>query len=162
MARRAGPSAITTGLLVAVGLLTGCAANTDPQDLRELKRADSPNDALACPPGICPAVTDFESPAFAVDQKTVMAALRRALEDQPRTELAAEVDDPPQAIYVQRSAVFRFPDTVWVQPVVLPEGSSVIIYSRSNYGYSDFGVNRERVELWLGLLRTALAAELVE
>ncbi|MDJ0943965.1 MAG: DUF1499 domain-containing protein [Kiloniellales bacterium] len=161
MARRRGPSAITTGLLVAVGLLTGCAANTEPQDLRELRRSDSPNDSLACPPGICTAETDFQSPVFGTSPEAVLQALREAVEDQPRTELAAEVPEPEQVIYVQRSAVFRFPDTVWIQPVVLPEGSSVIIYSRSNYGYSDFGVNRERVGLWIGLLRAALAADLV-
>ncbi len=88
--------------------------------------------------------------------------MRQALADQPRTELAAEVQDPRQVIYVQRSAVFRFPDTIWIQPVGTTEGSSVIIYSRSNYGYGDFGVNRERVALWLDLLREALAAELME
>ena len=77
-------------------------------------------------------------------------------------KVAAAVQEPKQDIYVQRSAVFRFPDTIWVQPVALPQGSSVIIYSRSNYGYGDFGVNRERVGLWLDLLREALAADLVE
>ncbi len=163
MPRKRGPSPLTTGLLVAIGLLAGgCAANTEPQDLRELKRADSPNDALACPPGVCKAEADLESPVFAAAPEAVMQALRQAVEKQPRVELAAEVPEPAQVIYVQRSAVFRFPDTIWIQPVTLPQGASVILYSRSNYGYGDFGVNRERIELWLGLLREALAAEIVE
>jgi len=163
MTRRRGPSPVTTGLLVVVGLLVGgCAANTEPQDLRELKRAESPNDALACPTGICTTQADFESPVFGATPEAVLRALQQAVESQPRTELAAVVPDPKQVIYVQRSAVFRFPDTIWVQPVALPQGSSVIIYSRSNYGYGDFGVNRERVGLWLDLLREALAADLIE
>ncbi len=162
MKRRRGPSPFKAGLLVAAGLLTGCAANTEPQDLRELKRADSPNDSLACPPGICRAQADFESPIFGTTPEALLQALRQALADQPRTALAAEVPEPRQAIYVQRSAVFRFPDTIWVQPVDMTNGSSVIIYSRSNYGYGDFGVNRERVGLWLDLLREALATELME
>jgi len=163
MTRRRRPSPVTTGLLVVVGLLAGgCAANIEPQDLRELKRAESPNDALACPPEICKAEAGFESPVFGATPEAVLRALQQAVESQPRTELAAEVPDPKQVIYVQRSAVFRFPDTIWVQAVELPKGSSVIIYSRSNYGYGDFGVNRERVGLWLDLLREALAADLIE
>ena len=162
MARRRRSFPLAAVLLVAAGLLTGCTANTEPQDLRELARAESPNDSLACPPGICEAQADFNSPIFGTTPEALLDALRQALADQPRTELAAEVQDPRQVIYVQRSAVFRFPDTIWIQPVGTTEGSSVIIYSRSNYGYGDFGVNRERVALWLDLLREALAAELME
>ena len=163
MPKNRGLAPLTIGLVVAVGLLVGgCAASTEPQDLRELERADSPNDALACPPGACKAEADFETPVFAATPEAVMQALRQAIEDQPRVELAAEVPEPAQVIYVQRSALFRFPDTIWAQPVTLPRGASVILYSRSNYGYGDFGVNRERIALWLGLLREALAAEIVE
>ena len=154
---------VATTLVILFGLLAGgCAANTEPQDLRNLARAESPNDALACPAGICAAEADFESPVFAAEAGAVLQSLRQAVEKQPRVELAAEVPDPPQLVFVQRSAIFRFPDSVWIQAVTLPEGASVIIYSRSNYGYSDLGVNRERVELWLDLLRDALAADLVE
>lgn len=162
MARRRGPFPLAAVLLVAAGLLTGCAANTEPQDLRELTRAESPNDSLACPPGTCKAEADFDSPVFGRTPEEVARALRQAIEGQPRIELAAAVQEPKQDIYVQRSAVFRFPDTIWVQPVALPQGSSVIIYSRSNYGYGDFGVNQERIGLWLELLREALAADLIE
>lgn len=159
--RRLSP--LISGPLIAVGLLVGgCAANTEPQDLRELKRAESPNDSLACPPAVCAAEADFESPVFTAAPEAVLQALKETVARQPRTALAAEVSDPKQVIYVQRSAIFRFPDTVWLQPVALPEGSSVIVYSRSNYGYGDFGVNRDRVGLWLRLLREALAADLVE
>ena len=162
MTQRRRPSPFAAGLLLAAGFLTGCAANTEPQDLRELKRAESPNDSLACPPGVCTAQADFESPVFGTTPEALLQALRQALADQPRTELAADVPEPRQVIYVQRSAVFRFPDTIWVQPVDMTNGSSVIIYSQSNYGYGDFGVNRERVGLWLDLLRDALASELIE
>ena len=59
--------------------------------------------------------------------------------------------------YVARSAVLNFPDLVMVQ--VRDEGlgrSNLILYSRSVYGYGDFGVNRRRVETWLGGLQTKL------
>ena len=151
------PALPTRTLLVGLLLLTAaCAAETAPQDLRQVQRADSPNDALACPPDSCSAAADIESPVFAVAPEDLMQALRGAIEDEPRTELAAEAPALNQAVYVQRSALFRFPDTVWVQSVALSDGASVIIYSRSNYGYGDFGVNRERVERWLARLEESL------
>ena len=147
----------TRGSIIGLLLLTAaCTAETTPQDLRQVVRVDSPNDALACPLRTCSAAADIESPVFAVAPEVLMRALRQAIETEPRTELAAEAPALNQAVYVQRSALFRFPDTVWVQSVALPEGASVIIYSRSNYGYGDFGVNRERVERWLRLLRESL------
>ena len=37
-------------------------------DLRNVERAHSPNDALACPPSLCRAEADFESPIFRDNQ----------------------------------------------------------------------------------------------
>lgn len=159
MARRLPSPSLLPARALWIGLLlltAACAAETVPQDLRELQRADSPNDALACPLRTCKAAADIESPVYAVAPDDLMQALRRAIEAEPRTELAAEAAALNQVVYVQRSALFRFPDTVWVQPVALSDGASVIIYSRSNYGYGDFGVNRERVERWLSLLEESL------
>jgi uncharacterized protein (DUF1499 family) len=56
--------------------------------------------------------------------------------------------------YVQRSRIIGFPDYITVKAVPmetgLPEaGAGLIVYSRSRYGYGDFGVNRARVEAWL-------------
>ena len=48
----------------------------------------------------------------------------------------------------------RFPDTVSV--VYFPKGakrSNLAIYSRSQIGYSDMGVNKSRIENWLNGLR---------
>jgi uncharacterized protein (DUF1499 family) len=57
-------------------------------------------------------------------------------------------------VYIQRSALFRFPDVITVELVTLaPDRSSLAIYSRSRYGRSDFGVNRRRVLRWLSRLQ---------
>ena len=70
---------------------------------------------------------------------------------QPRVEVLAENDQ--QIDYVQRSARFRFPDIITVRFIsVAPSQSTLAIYSRSVYGKSDFGVNRERIESWLSAL----------
>ncbi len=37
-----------------------------------------------------------------------------------------------------------------------PPGAGLFLYSRSLFGWSDFGVNRTRVEAWLAALDAAL------
>ncbi len=62
--------------------------------------------------------------------------------------------EPRRLVYIQHSAVFRFPDIVTVEFVRLgPNRSSIAIYSRSRYGEYDFSKNRKRVERWLVLLQ---------
>jgi uncharacterized protein (DUF1499 family) len=40
----------------------------------------------------------------------------------------------------------------------LPDGTSTLaIYSQSNYGYGDFGVNKDRVHSWIGLIDAQVA-----
>jgi len=59
--------------------------------------------------------------------------------------------------YVHRSMVFRFPDVVTVEIQPLSDTSSTLsIFSRSVYGYSDFGTNRRRAKDWLAGLRVAI------
>lgn len=76
---------------------------------------------------------------------------------QPRTFLAAEYPAALQAHFVARSAVFNFPDLIAVQVIAAgPDRSALVLYSRSVYGYSDFGVNRQRVTAWLAALQTKI------
>ena len=52
--------------------------------------------------------------------------------------------------YIQRSRLMGFPDTIVVQFFERPGGrSSLALYSRSQLGKSDFGVNRARIARWL-------------
>ena len=67
----------------------------------------------------------------------------------PRTERLAGSPEEGWITYVQRSRIFGFPDFVSVRAVGVPGGSALIVWSRSRFGYGDFGVNRARVESWL-------------
>lgn len=142
--------------LAPAAVLCACAAATQPVDLRRVERSASPNDALACPPAVCRAKADFVSPDFPVPRARLEALVRTVLPKRPRTELVGRNPALGQWIFVQRSAIFRFPDTVRVQVLSRKTGkgaaSSVIVYSRSNYGYSDMGVNKKRVRMWLDAL----------
>ncbi len=82
---------------------------------------------------------------------------REVLAAQPRVELVAEDEEGLQFDYVQRSARFRFPDIITVRFISVSSSQSTLaIYSRSIYGKSDLGVNRERIEAWLKILHEGL------
>lgn len=86
-----------------------------------------------------------------------MIEIDRIVLDSPRTELAAGARSELWATYVQRSQLMRFPDYASVVVIGLPEGGSTLaIYSQSVYGTNDFGVNKDRVEGWLGQLSETL------
>lgn len=144
-------------LLAALIAHTGaCSFDAQTMDLRSIERANSPNDALACPSGLCRAKGEFESPVFSIDKKDFLDRAQAIISAEPRTELVEKNFALEQLIYVQRSALFGFADTVWIQAVDVDERTSVIIYSRSNYGYWDLGVNRDRVRLWLEKLQSTI------
>ena len=144
--------------LSVLALVAGCSSATMPQDLRTLERTGAPNDALACPPGGCGAEADIESPLFDIPAQELDAIARTVISTRPRTEVAEEDKTLGQTVFVQRSQVFGFPDTIWVQIVDLVPRSSLILYSRSNYGYWDLGVNLRRVRELLAEIEAAVAA----
>jgi len=70
---------------------------------------------------------------------------------EPRMKLLKAESEHAQ--YVQYSAVFHFPDLIDIEFIFLDEQYSTInVFSRSVYGYYDFGVNRRRVRRWLDAL----------
>ena len=127
-----------------------------PMDVAHIIRPSSPNTALAGPQGFTPP-PDIVTPPYQVPAGRLFALVRSVADGQPRTYQAALYPDQLQVHYVVRSAVLNFPDLVMLQ--VRPDGpdsSALIVYSRSVYGRSDFGVNRKRVEAWLAALQTKI------
>ncbi len=126
-------------------------------DFAELKLTDKPNQFLVCPADFCGANPHAIGPVFELSLERLRARWRGVVAAQPRLELLAEYEDASQIDYVQRSARFRFPDIITVRFISAPPARSTLaIYSRSIYGRSDFGVNRERIDAWLTLLREGL------
>ena len=131
-------------------LTAACTADTGFVDFATLVRSDTSNDALACPAGLCQAKADLITSAVAMPAGDLAAKVIAVLAQEPRTELVARDPGGLKLVFVQRSHIFRFPDTVNID--ILPEGeasSALAIYSRSNYGHGDFGVNSARVTDWL-------------
>ena len=127
-------------------------------DLRQVGRSQRPNDALACPAGACAAVAEFDVPPYPVTAVHLLQQAEAIFSAEPRTKLIARYENPAGLVFVQRSRICRFPDTVRVQAVDVDDGASLIIYSRSDYGFWDIGVNRRRVRRWLSALQAAMTS----
>ena len=126
-------------------------------DFADLKLTDNPNQFLMCPPGYCNANPHADSPVFDVSVEQLRERWRDIVTVQPHVKLLAEDKEGQQSDYVQRSARFRFPDIITVRFISVSSSQSMLaIYSRSVYGKSDFGVNRERIDAWLKTLREGL------
>lgn len=129
-------------------------------DFATLQRRTTPNDALACPPGKCAAKADITPPVYAVSAAQLRTAFARMIAVEPRVVMVAGDDPGLTERYIQRSRLMRFPDTVVVRYFDLPGGRSTIaLYSRSQLGTSDLGVNRARVERWLDRLAEEASAQ---
>jgi uncharacterized protein (DUF1499 family) len=124
-----------------------------PVAFETLERRTTPNDALACPPHFCKATSDLVPPLFAVDAGGLRTAMGKVIASEPRITLVHS--DPARTErYVQRSALLGFPDTVVVRYIEQSQGRSTLaMYSRSQLGRSDLGVNKARLERWLAKLR---------
>jgi uncharacterized protein (DUF1499 family) len=141
-------------------VLPACAASgahglppPQPIDLQRIERPASPNTALAAPAGFAPP-PDVVTPTYPMTAGRLYDAVRAVAADQPRTFLAADFAAERQTHWVVRSAAFNFPDLITAQVSDAgPDGSTLVLYSRSVYGRSDLGVNRQRLSTWLAALR---------
>jgi uncharacterized protein (DUF1499 family) len=125
-------------------------------DMTHTERPPSPNTALAAPAGADPA-PDIVTPVFAVPASRLYDAVIAVTADQPRTYLAAAYPAERQVHLVARSAWLNFPDLITAQiGEAGREASTLVLFSRSVYGYSDLGVNRRRLTSWLAAVRTRI------
>lgn len=133
-------------------------ADLGPVDFKTLERRTTSTDALACPSGFCPVEADIHPPAYPLDVPSLRKALARALLTERRLTRVDIDDRTPADRYVQRSEGLRFPDTIVVRYLDLPNGrSTVAIYSRSQIGRHDLGANHTRIERWLDKLSDEVA-----
>ena len=126
-------------------------------DLATLKRRTTPNDALICPRDVClQAQADAEPPIFPVPGARLRSIISEVALAEPGTSLLDR--GTQQDRYLVRTRFMRFPDTVVVE--VFDRGddaSTLALYSRSQIGRSDFGVNRRRIERWVARIGTLAA-----
>lgn len=136
-------------------------ADLGPVAFETLQRRQSPNDALACPPETCIAKSDLTPPVFPLSVDLLRETFAKVIASEPRIERVAIDEAALTERYIQRTRLMGFPDTVVVRFLDLGNGRSTIaLYSRSQLGKGDLGVNRARIERWLDkLAKEALAAK---
>lgn len=155
-----GAAVVGTGAFFAIGpariwdRLAG-PADLGPVDFATLRRRTVPNDALACSRGACPAPAEIELPLFARPPGELLARLEEQVAREGDGNRVDDGSDPLYRRYVLRTPVLRFPDTLDIRARPGPEGTALLLYSRSALGRGDFGTNRARLERLLAPLRPA-------
>ncbi|HSP23633.1 MAG TPA: DUF1499 domain-containing protein [Saliniramus sp.] len=127
-------------------------ADQGPVDFASLERTSAPHDALACPEGFCgSARIDIVTPVYPIAGSELRSIVREVASRQPETQIVYSARWDEEDRYVVRSKGLRFPDTVNARIFGAgDQGSTLALYSRSQIGYSDMGVNERRLRIWLG------------
>ena len=84
--------------------------------------------------------------------------MHKFVEGQPRTEGVVASSDEAIFTYVQRTPIMGYPDYITI--MIIPEGTSqskLVIFSRSRFGHSDFGVNKRRIDEWVAAIQGLVA-----
>lgn len=101
---------------------------------------------------------DGQPPTFTASASAVGAAFDAVAKADARVEVLAGSAADGFVTYMQRSAIFGFPDFISVRFIDLPAGGSTLaIYSRARDGQGDMGVNEKRVKRWVAETTAALA-----
>tara|TARA_R110002020_G_scaffold16307_19_gene57712 strand:- start:3526 stop:4023 length:498 start_codon:yes stop_codon:yes gene_type:complete len=118
-----------------------------PRDFSANLRSSTPNDALACSPGLCDN-PDFEiAPVDDAPPVAIAQLSERLLGNDPLARRIDDRSDPARARFVTYSPLMRFPDMIHLQASPLPDGrTGLMAYSAAQLGKSDLGKNRARLE----------------
>jgi len=142
------------GAWYGIAKLTGSRLAIGPVDWATLRRSPTPNDALVCPPDLCPnAKADAKAKVYQMTAAELLARIKRIALAEPNTrELKCDPDCDRVARILQLTLLMRYPDTVDIEVFSVPGGTTLAIYSRSLVGSGDFGVNGRRIQRWLAAL----------
>lgn len=121
-------------------------------DFRAIELPSTPNFYIACPENYCNITPNVVSPKFDMPVAQLKEKWLEMIASQPRITLLAS-NEANQFTYQQRTPILGFPDIINVKLISLGDGHATLaIMSQSKYGYSDLGVNQQRVTKWLNSL----------
>lgn len=124
-------------------------------DFAALKPRQRPNWYLVAPAGLCREATPHrEAPVFDMERDALVTRVHTLLSREPQISVHASSEAGDRLALVQRTPIMRWPDYVDIAVLDAADGGSTLaVYSRSKFGYRDFGANRKRVEGWLSELQ---------
>ncbi|MGR3723521.1 DUF1499 domain-containing protein [Abyssibius alkaniclasticus] len=146
-------------LAMAFTMYRFISATHDPQvwhvDPQLVERPVTPNTYLVAPQVLHITTVDREAPQYQVSADVLAKAFDDYVIRQNKVTVVAGSPEELMITYVQRSWFWQIPDYISVKFVPLEGGAStIIIWSRSRFGYGDMGVNAARVESWLASLQS--------
>lgn len=116
-------------------------------DFRSAVLRSTPNQFLMCPADYCADVPHMASPEFQIPRAELERLWDSMMDKKLEFEQLKTHDRDHRRHYEQRSKRLRFPDRITVEFLELDDAASTLaVYSRSKYGYSDVGVNEARVK----------------
>ena len=160
-----GYYAVMLAPIYGVGLAPFLGEMTDFQTLTNECGSREPNyslchERIVAPPNFTPARAQLAK-VYDVSVDDLEKIADTVIKRQPRvTEVGVDALTHRRE-YVQRSLIFRFPDTVTFQFIPVegsPTKSTLASHSRSIYGASDLGVNKARLNDWLAAIDAEVAA----
>lgn len=110
-----------------------------------------PNHALICPQNYCKnAKRSKLAPIFKFNVATLKQKLFAIADASKNIKIVASDDENNTYRFVEYSKLMRFPDTIRVKLITTDDGGSTLaIYSQSQIGHGDLGVNAKRINNWL-------------
>lgn len=115
-------------------------------DFHTLLPPSSPNWYLVVPEAIDNHAAQQKSPIYCVSAADLTKHVVNYMRHLPRTKMVYNNKDAKSFGYVQVTKFWRFPDYISIQIFPVSSNKSTLaVYSRAKYGYSDFGVNKKRV-----------------
>jgi uncharacterized protein (DUF1499 family) len=121
-----------------------------PIDFPNLALTAKPNQYLVCPPDYCTAIAQHPSPKYDIPVAELQRQWQQYLASEPGLSLIQDHPDGQQVTYVARSNLIGYPDLITLRFIETgAQQSTLAIYSRSIYGYSDLGVNQNRIKEWV-------------
>ncbi len=143
---------VTAVVVTVAGAIFFRMADDDPAlwhvDPATIERTGKPNDYLVAPEGATKAAPDRIAKMRAAEPRDLLFQFDAVARPSGATIIAGSVDEG-WVTYVQRTMILGFPDYISVKAIPVEGGSALIIWSRSRYGTSDFGVNKKRIDGWL-------------
>jgi uncharacterized protein (DUF1499 family) len=98
------------------------------------------------------------APVLRIAAPDLVALVYELIEAQPRVTHIAGNPSTLMMTFMQRSMSVGYPDYITFKISPMEEDRSKLeILSRSRFGHSDLGVNKLRVEQWVGLIRGLVA-----
>ena len=94
------------------------------------------------------------SPMFDLGASELIQLVDDFVLTQPRVKRIAGTVGEGMITYVQRTKIISYPDYITIKAISAgAKQSQLEIFSRSRFGYSDWGVNKGRIKAWLLQLR---------